>query len=42
MTFTEEKGKDFSSNQTMRVLDQIGNDVAALFGTKYLGKYAKR
>ena len=38
VTYTEEKGKDFSSNQTMRVLDQIGNDVAALFGNKYLGK----
>lgn len=37
-TFTEEKGKDFQSNQTMRVLDQIGNDIAALFNNKYLGK----
>lgn len=38
LTFTEEKGKDFSSNQTIRVLDQIGNDIASLFGNKYLGK----
>lgn len=38
VTYTDEKGKDFSSNQTMRVLDQIGNDIAALFGSKYLGK----
>ena len=38
VTYTEEKGRDFSSNQTMRVLDQIGNDIAALFGNKYLGK----
>lgn len=38
VTFTPEKGRDFSDNQTMRVLDQIGNDVAALFGNKYLGK----
>ena len=38
VTYTDEKGKDFSSNQTMRVLDQIGNDIAALFGNKYLGK----
>ena len=37
-SFTEEKGADFSSNQTMRVLDQIGNDIAALFNDKYLGK----
>lgn len=38
VTYTEEKREDFSSNQTMRVLDQIGNDIAALFGNKYLGK----
>lgn len=38
VTFTEDKGKDFSNNQTLRVLDQIGNDIAALFGNKYLGK----
>lgn len=37
-TFTEEKGEDFKSNQTMRVLDQIGNDIASLFGSKYLGR----
>jgi Phage tail sheath protein. len=36
--FTDAKGKDFSSNQTIRVLDQSGNDIAALFNTKYLGK----
>ena len=36
-TFTEEKGEDFSSNQTVRVLDQIGNDIASMFNTKYLG-----
>lgn len=38
VTLTEEKGEDFRGNQTMRVLDQIGNDIAALFGNKYLGK----
>lgn len=38
VTLTEEKGEDFKSNQTMRVLDQIGNDIAVLFGNKYLGK----
>lgn len=37
-TYTEEKGEDFSNNQTVRVLDQIGNDIASLFNTRYLGK----
>ena len=37
-TFTEEKGGDFSVNQTVRVLDQMGNDIAALFNTRYLGQ----
>ena len=35
---TDTKGSDFSSNQTIRVLDQIANDIATLFNTKYLGK----
>ena len=35
---TTEKSMDFSGNQTIRVLDQIGNDIAALFNTKYLGQ----
>lgn len=35
---TDEKSIDFSNNQTIRVIDQIANDVAALFNTKYLGK----
>ncbi|MGG0718678.1 phage tail sheath family protein [Robertmurraya massiliosenegalensis] len=38
VTFTEDKNSDFSSNQTIRVLDQIANDIAVLFNTKYLGK----
>lgn len=38
VSFTDEKNVDFSSNQTMRVLDQIANDTAVLFNTKYLGK----
>lgn len=38
ISFTDDKSVDFSSNQTMRVLDQIGNDIAYLFNTKYLGK----
>lgn len=37
-TTTEDKGDDFKSNQTIRVLDQIANDIAKLFNTKYLGK----
>lgn len=36
--FTEEKREDFKRNQVIRVLDQIGNDIAALFNNKYLGK----
>lgn len=35
---TDEKSADFSSNQTIRVLDQIANDIAVLFGKKYIGK----
>lgn len=38
VTYTEDKGQDFSSNQTVRVLDQIGNDIAVLFNTQYRGK----
>lgn len=36
-TTTVDKGDDFKSNQTIRVIDQIANDVARLFNTKYLG-----
>jgi len=35
---TEDKGEDFKSNQTIRVIDQIANDIAKLFNTQYLGK----
>lgn len=38
ITVTEDKGEDFKSNQTIRVIDQIANDIAKLFNTKYLGK----
>lgn len=38
VTHTPEKGADFSSNQTVRVLDQVGNDIALLFSGSYLGK----
>lgn len=37
-SITDEKSLDFASNQTIRVIDQIANDVANLFNTKYLGK----
>lgn len=36
-TETQEKGADFKNNQTIRVLDQIGNDIASIFNKKYLG-----
>ena len=38
VTFTSEKGEDFALNQVIRVLDQVANDIAVLFNTKYLGK----
>ena len=38
VTTTAEKGDDFKSNQTIRVIDQIANDIAKLFNTKYLGR----
>ena len=37
-TFTEDKGEDFRYNQTIRVIDQVGNDIAAIFNTRYLGQ----
>ena len=37
VTTTVNKGEDFKSNQTIRVLDQIATDIANLFVTKYLG-----
>lgn len=38
VSYSDEKNADFSSNQTIRVLDQIANDTAAMFSTRYLGK----
>lgn len=35
---TADKGEDFKSNQTIRVIDQIANDIAKLYNTKYLGR----
>lgn len=37
ISFKADKGEDFGSNQTIRVLDQIANDIALLFNSKYLG-----
>lgn len=34
---TLEKNEDFKYNQTIRVIDQIANDIAVLFNTRYLG-----
>lgn len=38
VTYTDEKGDVFSSNQVVRVADQCANDTAKLFNTKFLGK----
>jgi len=37
-TYTQGKDDQFSENQTIRVIDQIANDIAAIFNTKYIGK----
>ena len=33
-----EKSADFSDNKVIRIIDQIGNDVALEFNTNFLGK----
>lgn len=38
VSVTDEKSADFAGNQVIRVLDQIANDIASIFNTKYLGK----
>lgn len=38
VTLSAEKGDVFQSNQTVRVCDQLANDVAVLFNTKYVGQ----
>ena len=35
---TVDKNDDFKENQVIRILDQIGNDIAMLFNTRFLGK----
>ena len=37
-TFTTQKGKNFGDNTTIRVNDQIGNDVAVMFNNQIMGK----
>lgn len=37
VTTTDTCGDVFKDNQTVRVIDQLGNDIAVLFSTKYLG-----
>ncbi len=37
VTVSEVQGDVFKDNQTVRVMDQIANDIAVLFNTKYLG-----
>lgn len=38
VTITEEQGEIFKDNQTIRVIDQVANDIAVIFNTKYLGE----
>jgi hypothetical protein len=37
VTTSDTQGDIFKDNQTIRVIDQIANDIAVLFNTKYLG-----
>lgn len=37
ITTSDTQGEIFKDNQTVRVMDQIANDIAVLFNTKYLG-----
>lgn len=37
VTTSDTQGDVFKDNQTIRVIDQIANDIAVLFNTKYLG-----
>lgn len=38
VSFTEDKSSDFADNQTIRVLDAIGNGIAALFAERFMGQ----
>ena len=37
VTYSDTKNELFKENQTVRIVDQIANDIATLFNTKYLG-----
>lgn len=37
VTVSDTQGDIFKDNQTVRVIDTIGNDIAVLFNTKYMG-----
>lgn len=37
VTVSDSAGEIFKDNQTVRVIDQIANDIAVIFNTKYLG-----
>ena len=37
-TITTEKGKVFQENQTIRTIDQIANDIALIYNTRYIGQ----
>ena len=37
VTISDTQGAVFQDNQTIRVIDQVANDIAVLFNTKYLG-----
>lgn len=37
VTVSDSEGEIFKDNQTVRVIDQIANDIAVIFNTKYLG-----
>ncbi|MCI8363395.1 MAG: phage tail protein [Eubacterium sp.] len=39
-TLSDEKGEIFQSNQSIRVMDQIANDIAVIFNTRYIGAIA--
>lgn len=39
-TYTDDKNAEFAKNQTIRALDTIGNSIASIFSSDFLGKIA--
>lgn len=37
VNFTQEKTEDFKYNQTIRVLDQLANDISRIYNARYIG-----